>query len=95
MAKMIIEAVVTQTFKRVYELDVEVEIDPKEYVESGQSLKEYPLASYESEPEGEDIVSVVSVVSVADIEKKKLEDEREQLNRELRKESNQPATGKF
>jgi|TARA_R110002060_G_scaffold9059_1_gene13507 hypothetical protein len=85
MAKVIIETVVTQTFKRVYELDIEDGVDAKEYVESGQSLKEQPLASHEFEPEGEDVVKVVSIVSVAELEKQKADDEKAQLKRELNK----------
>lgn len=95
MAKMVIETVVTQTFKRVYELDIEEGVDAKEYVESGQSLKEYPLASYEFEPEGEDIVNVVSIKSVADLEKEKSDEEEAKLKRELKEEANQPMTDRF
>lgn len=95
MAKMIIETVVTQTFKRVYELDIEDGVDAKEYVESGQSLKEYPLASYEFEPEGEDVVKVISITSASELEKQKLDKEEAQLKRELKEESNQPMTDKF
>jgi hypothetical protein len=95
MTKMIIETVVTQTFKRVYEIDIEDGVDAKEYVESGQSLKDNPLASYEFEPEGEDIVKVVSITSVADLEKQKSDEEESLLKSELKAEFNQPMTGKF
>jgi hypothetical protein len=95
MAKVIIETVVTQTFKRVYELDIEDGVDAKHYVESGQSAKDHPLASYEFEPEGEDVVKVVSITSAADLEKQKLDEEKAQLKRELKEESNQPMTDKY
>lgn len=95
MAKVIVETVVTQTFRRVYELDVDDNIDVKEYVESGQSIMHHPLASHEFEPEGKDVIKVISIDSVSELERQKSIAEKAQLKRELKEESSQPMTGIF
>jgi hypothetical protein len=53
------------------------------------------LDSYEFEPEGEDVVKVVSVTSADELQKREQAEEEAQLRRELKEEASQPMTDKY